>query len=106
MPEQIDEALRRWGEAARAIAWSRPWDTVYAADRPQGSWFGGGELNASVSCLDRHLPEQADRVAIHWEGEPGDRRTISYGELHAEVCSFASALRTSSVGESPGCAPY
>ncbi|HEV7534871.1 MAG TPA: AMP-binding protein, partial [Acidimicrobiia bacterium] len=57
-------------------------------------------LNASVNCLDRHLPERADRVAIHWEGETGDRRTITYGALHAEVVTFADALR--GLGVEPG----
>ena len=92
-PDAREQALRRWAEEAGAIAWERPWRDVYVADRPQGSWFPGGQLNASVSCLDRHLPERADRVAVHWEGEPGDRRTITYGQLHAEVCAFAAALR-------------
>jgi acetyl-CoA synthetase len=60
----------------------------------------GGVLNASVNCLDRHLPERADQVAVHWEGEPGDRRTITYGALHAEVVTFADALR--GLGVEPG----
>jgi len=60
----------------------------------------GGVLNASVNCLDRHLPERADQVAVHWEGEPGDRRTITYGALHAEVATFADALR--GLGVAPG----
>lgn len=89
----MEEVLAAWAEAALGLAWDRPWTSVYAPDRPQGSWFVGGELNASVSCLDRHLPGAADRVAVYWEGEPGDRRTITYGALHAEVCAFAWALR-------------
>jgi acetyl-CoA synthetase len=90
---RAEQALQQWAEAAGNLVWDKPWDAVYVPDRPQGSWFRGGELNASVSCLDRHLPELADRVAVHWEGEPGERRSITYGELHAEVCSFAEALR-------------
>ena len=71
-----------------------------ATTGPAGSWFAGGVLNASVNCLDRHLPDRAEQVAIHWEGETGDRRTITYGALHAEVVSFADALR--GLGVEPG----
>ena len=82
------EALAGWEDAAAGLTWERPWDVVHRPDRPGGSWFPGGVLNASVNCLDRHLPERADQVAIHWEGETGDRRTITYGALHAEVVTF------------------
>jgi acetyl-CoA synthetase len=85
--------LAGWEDAAAVLEWKRRWDAVYRDDRPGGSWFPGGMLNASVNCLDRHLPGRADQVAIHWEGETGDRRTITYGALHAEVVSFAEALR-------------
>src|SRR5581483_3823735 len=54
--------------------------------------------NAAVNCLDRHLPAGADRVAIHWEGEPGDRRSLTYGELHSEVCAAAVGLAGLGVG--------
>src|SRR6266480_1479698 len=93
-------ALVAWGEAAGGLAWADPFTEVYRDDRPAGSWFPGGTLNASVNCLDRHLPDRADQVAIHWEGETGDRRTITYGALHAEVVSFADALR--GLGVEPG----
>jgi acetyl-CoA synthetase len=100
MPDRRDEALAGWEEAAGALTWDRPWDAAYRDDRPGGSWFPGGVLNAAVNCLDRHLPERADQVAIHWEGETGDRRTITYGALHAEVVAFAEALR--GLGVEPG----
>jgi len=87
------EALAGWEAAAENLVWDRPWSAVYRDDRPGGSWFPGGMLNASVNCLDRHLPDRSEQVAIHWEGENGDRRTITYGALHAEVVSFADALR-------------
>jgi acetyl-CoA synthetase len=92
------EALAGWEKAAEEIAWDRRWSAVYRDDRPGGSWFADGMLNASVNCLDRHLPRRAEQVAIHWEGETGDRRTITYGALHAEVVSFADALRGLGVG--------
>jgi len=94
------EALAGWEEAAGGLTWDRPWAAVYRDDRPGGSWFPGGALNASVNCLDRHLPARADQVAIHWEGETGDRRTITYAALQAEVVTFAEALR--GLGVEPG----
>ena len=100
MPDTRREALAGWEEAAGGLTWGQPWSAVYRDDRPGGSWFTGGLLNASVNCLDRHLPERAEQVAIHWEGETGDRRTITYGALHAEVVSFADALR--GLGVQPG----
>jgi len=100
MPDGTEAALAGWADAAARLTWAQPWDAVHRDDRPGGSWFPGGVLNASVNCLDRHLPERADRVAIHWEGETGDRRTITYGALHAEVVSFAEALR--GLGVEPG----
>lgn len=63
-----------------------------------GRWFPGATLNVCVNCLDRHLATVADGVAFHWEGEPGDRRAITYRELHAEVCAFAAALAGLGVG--------
>ena len=100
MADARQEALAGWTEAAAGLTWERPWSAVYRDDRPGGSWFPDGVLNASVNCLDRHLPERADQVAIHWEGETGDRRSITYGALHAEVVSFADALR--GLGVKPG----
>jgi len=100
MADRREAALAGWADAASSLTWAQPWEAVYRDDRPGGSWFAGGLLNASVNCLDRHLPERADQVAIHWEGETGDRRTITYGALHAEVVSFAEALR--GLGVEPG----
>ena len=91
MPD--DTVLDRWEAAADELVWGRRWDAVHEAGERGGRWFPGARLNATESCLDHHLPELAGRVAFHWEGEPGDRRTISYGELHEEVCLFADALR-------------
>jgi acetyl-CoA synthetase len=86
--------LSEWAGAAGDLTWHRPFEEVHRAGRRGGRWFPGGALNASVNCLDRHLPSRADQVAIHWEGETGDRRSITYGALHAEVVSFAEALRS------------
>src|SRR5918996_3654294 len=100
MADTRRKALAGWEEAASGLTWDQPWSAVYRDDRPGGSWFPDGVLNASVNCLDRHLPERAEQVAIHWEGETGDRRTITYGALHTEVVCFADALR--GLGVEPG----
>ena len=60
---------------------------------PCARWFDGGELNLSANCLDRHLATRGDKAALVWEGEPGDSRTLTYRQLHAEVCKAANALK-------------
>ena len=84
-----------WAEQAEALEWSRPWDRVMDWTPPFVKWFEGGTLNASVNCLDRHVASGGgDKVAYHWEGEPGDTRTITYRELLEEVCRLANGLRS------------
>jgi acetyl-CoA synthetase len=84
-----------WAEQAAALEWSRPWDTVMEWTPPFVKWFVGGRLNASVNCLDRHVRAGGGgKVAFHWEGEPGDTRTLTYSELLAEVCRLANGLRS------------
>ena len=82
-----------WAEQAERIDWFRRWDEVMEWEPPWVRWFTGGRTNVAYNCLDRHLEEHGDRVAYHFEGEPGDARTITYRELHEEVCRFAGALR-------------
>jgi acetyl-CoA synthetase len=84
-----------WADQADRLAWFKRWDTVMRWTPPWVTWFEGGTLNASVNCLDRHVEAGGgDKVAFHWEGEPGDTRTITYAELLEEVCRFANALRS------------
>ena len=85
-----------WAEqAAEMLDWSRPWDTICEWDLPYSKWFVGGQLNVSYNCVDRHvLAGRGDKVAIHWEGEPGDSRTITYADLLSEVMAFANVLKT------------
>ncbi len=83
-----------WASWAEELAWIEPWDTVLDWDPPHAEWFLGGKLNASANCLDRHLEAgRGDQIAIAWEGEPGDRRELTYQDLHDEVCRTAHALR-------------
>jgi acetyl-CoA synthetase len=84
-----------WAEQAERLDWIRRWDTVMEWTPPFVKWFVGGTLNASVNCLDRHVEAGGgDKVAYHWEGEPGDTRTITYRELLDEVCRLANGLRS------------
>lgn len=87
-----------WNEVANEITFSTPFERLWEPGPRGGSWFPGAELNLSVNCVDRHLPSHADRAALHWEGEPGDRRSLTYGELHEQVRALARALRALGVG--------
>ncbi|MEO8212530.1 MAG: acetate--CoA ligase [Myxococcales bacterium] len=83
-----------WADmAAQELVWSRRWDRVLDWKPPQARWFDGGTLNVSENCLDRHLATRGDKVALIWEGEPGDEVKLTYRELHAEVCRFANVLK-------------
>jgi acetyl-CoA synthetase len=85
---------RFWAEQAEQLTWFKPWDTVMDWKPPWVTWFAGGTLNVSVNCLDRHVETGGgDKVAYYWEGEPGDARVITYGDLQEEVCRFANALK-------------
>src|SRR3712207_6547829 len=83
-----------WAGWAEQLDWHTKWDTVLEWDPPYAKWFGGGTLNASFNCLDRHLEKNSDKVALLWEGEPGEVHRITYSALHADVCKFANALKS------------
>jgi acetyl-CoA synthetase len=84
-----------WAEEARGLHWTREWDRVLEWNLPFAKWFVGGQLNVSDNCLDRHVEAGGgDKVAYHWEGEPGDTRTITYAQLRDEVARFANALKS------------
>jgi acetyl-CoA synthetase len=90
----LEDPEEFWAEEAKALVWDKPFDKVLEWDRPFARWFSGGRLNASVQCLDRHLGTPAmHKAAIHWIGEPGDQRTLTYAQLHKEVARFAAGLR-------------
>ncbi len=81
-----------WAKEAAELKWSVPWSVVLEWHAPFARWFVGGRLNVAENCLDRHLATRANKPALVWEGEPGDQRTLTYAELHAEVCRFANVL--------------
>ena len=82
-----------WAEIAGELAWDKRWDRVLDWQLPDAKWFVGGKLNVSVSCLDRHVASwRRNKAAIIWEGEPGETRVLTYGQLHREVCKTANAL--------------
>ncbi|MDH3227136.1 MAG: AMP-binding protein, partial [Thermoleophilia bacterium] len=96
-----------WAEEAQALDWIEPWEQVVdRSNHPFYKWFVGGKLNASVNCLDRHLATRADKVAFHWEGEPGDTQAITYADLHERVCRLANGLRSLGVGRGERVAIY
>jgi len=83
-----------WASCARELSWFKPWKKVLRWDPPHARWFVGGQINASVNCLDRHLATPVrNKAAILWEGEPGDERTLTYAQLHWETCRFANVLK-------------
>jgi acetyl-CoA synthetase len=84
-----------WAEQALALDWFRPFERVLEWDPPFAKWFVGGTLNVSYNCLDRHVAAgRGDRVAFFWEGEPGDRRTLTYADLLDQVQRFANVLKS------------
>ena len=98
-PAVYEEAARDpqawWAGQAKQLHWFEPWETVLDDSNPPFyKWFTGGRLNASYNCLDRHVLEgRGERVAIHWRGEEGQERDITYAQLLAEVQRFAGALK-------------
>src|SRR5688500_16949811 len=103
-PKIYDEAEQdpeAWWEAqADQLRWMRRWDTTVEWNPPHVKWFLGGQLNVSDNCLDRHIDDGfGEQVAYHWEGEPGDTRTVTYSELRDEVCRLANALKSLGVAK-------
>jgi acetyl-CoA synthetase len=96
---QDDEGF--WANrASELIDWTEPWHTTLDWQLPDARWFDGGTLNVSYNCIDRHvLAGHGERVAFHWEGEPGDTRTITYAELLDEVSRFANVLKSLGVAK-------
>jgi acetyl-CoA synthetase len=88
------DRLGFWAEAADRLSWAQKWDEVLDwSNPPFAKWFVGGKLNVAYNCVDRHVEAgHGEQVAYHWEGEPGDTRTITYAQLKDDVCKAANAL--------------
>jgi len=87
-----------WARVAENLHWFKKWDTVLKWEEPHAEWFVGGKINASYNCVDRHLGTfRKNKAAIIWEGEPGETRTLTYQQLHRQVCKFANVLKKSGV---------
>jgi len=85
-------------QATELLLWQKKWDAVLKWEAPFAQWFVGGKLNVSENCLDRHLNgPRRNKAAIIWEGEPGEVRTVTYQQLHREVCKFANVLKRNHV---------
>ena len=84
-----------WADFARELEWMQPWTRVLEWKSPHAKWFVGGKLNASVNCVDRHVRgPRRNKAAFIWEGEPGDRRTLTYWDLYKQVGAFANVLKS------------
>lgn len=100
------EPVAFWAEQARRLEWAQPWHETHtwrpagpAGEIPKAEWFAGGRLNVAVNCVDRHVASgKGDKVAFHFEGEPGDRRSLTYAELQREVAKAANALTALGIG--------
>jgi acetyl-CoA synthetase len=101
LPPADDPVLARWAAAAHRLTWDRPWEQVVGPSpdgRGRPRWFPGGRLNLAVNAVHRHVPSRGDHVALYWEGEPGDRREVTFADLEREVVALADALASLGVG--------
>ncbi|HEX8079319.1 MAG TPA: acetate--CoA ligase [Jatrophihabitans sp.] len=106
--EAAADRLGFWEAQARRLDWDSEWSqTLDWSNPPFAKWFVGGRLNAAVNCVDRHVSAgRGDKVAFHFEGEPGDTRTVSYAELQRLVCQAANALTGLGIGKGDRVAIY
>ena len=96
--ESIRQPEKFWAREARELTWQKPWKKVLEWKPPFAKWFVGGKLNVAENCLDRHLQgPRRNKAAIIWEGEPGDKRILTYQQLHREVCRFANVLKRNKI---------
>jgi acetyl-CoA synthetase len=96
--ESVRKPEKFWSREAADLRWHTKWKKVLQWKVPFAKWFVGGKLNAADNCLDRHLDgPRRNKAAIIWEGEPGERRTLTYQQLHREVCVFANILKRNGV---------
>ena len=105
--KSLEKPEEFWAAEARQLDWFRTWDKVLEWKPPFARWFVGGMLNASHICVDRHAKTwRRSKVAIYWEGEPGDSRVLSYATLYREVNRYASVLKNCGIGKGDNVALY
>src|SRR3984893_1727247 len=98
--ESMKQREKCWAREAHELTWRAPWKKVLQWKAPFAKWFIGGKLNLSENCLDRHLQtHRLNNAAIIWEGEDGVKRTLTYQQLHREVCRFANVLKRNKIGK-------
>lgn len=99
--QSVDDPDTFWGEQAKAfLDWFKPWHSVHHGDlaKGQATWFKGGQLNVTYNCIDRHLEQRSEQVAIIWEGDnPAESANITYRKLHSHVCRLANVLKSRGV---------
>jgi acetyl-CoA synthetase len=96
--ESITNPEKFWAREASELVWQKLWNSVLKWKPPFAQWFVGGRLNISENCLDRHLKGPTkNKVAILWEGEPGDKRALTFQQLHRDVCRFANVLKRNKI---------
>jgi len=96
--ESIKRPEKFWAREAGELVWQKRWKSVLKWKAPFAQWFVGGKLNLSENCLDRHLNGPTkNKVAILWEGEPGDKRALTFQQLHRDVCRFANVLKRNKI---------
>src|SRR5258708_1971977 len=96
--ESIRQPAKFWAREASKLVWRARWKTVLKWKGPFAKWFVGGRINISENCLDRHLTgPRRNKAAIIWEGEPGDKRTLTYQQLHRDACRFANVLKRNKI---------
>jgi len=105
--KSLEEPEEFWAEQAHQLDWFKTWDKVLEWKPPFARWFVGGMLNASHICVDRHAKSwRRSKVAIYWEGEPGDSKLLSYSMLYREVNRYASVLKNCGIGKGDNVALY
>ena len=103
----VEDPGKFWAEAAGELEWFKPWTEVIEGEGPEAKWFVGGKMNLSHNCVDRHVKgARRDKTALLWEGEPGEIRKLTFGELHVEVQRFANVLKAQGVKKGDRVAIY
>jgi len=96
--ESVEKPDKFWAKEASELVWQKKWTKVLDWKLPNAKWFVGGKLNVTESCLDQHLgTSRQNKAALMWEGEPGEKRVLTYQQLHREVCKFANVLKRNKV---------